>query len=314
VDPAAGVDANAACAYRQHTAGITSGVARAFPRSWLVQRITVGNEFGLNRPDFLPNFPEQFREAFAAKYFRKSERRSSLYLQYEAFTPRYRTLRNLDTFDLGEDVRLGPSVRLKVGRASTWLGSERDFLSLLAEAHLRLGLGGGFQEVWASWQSRKYSEGWVDQRVEGNLLVMTPVLARAVRLVAEGSVVSMIENVHGDPITAGALEGLRGYPVNAFIGYSRYLAHLEVRSLGLPVFSLRLGGLVFADAGHAAEAWKGLQLYGDGGAGLRLLIPQLNAEVLRCDWAFPFRGYQTGSGTLRAGWPGRLSCGFRQAF
>jgi hypothetical protein len=80
------------------------------------------------------------------------------------------------------------------------------------------------------------------------------------------------------------------------------------------VFSLRLGGLVFADAGHAAEAWKDLQLYGDAGAGLRLLIPQLNAEVLRCDWAFPFRGYQTGSGTLRAGWPGRLSCGFRQAF
>jgi hypothetical protein len=310
VNPDTGVDANAACAYRQRLVTINSGIARAIPRSWLIQRFTFGNEFGLNRPSFLSNFPAQFRDAFAARYFGKSERTSSLYLEYDAFTPGYRTYRNLDTFDLGEDKRLGPSLTLKLGRASTLLGSERDFTTFLTEAHINLSLGGGFQSLTASWESRRYSEGWIDQLAKASLLAMTPVLARAVRVVAYGSVVYMADNVHRDRITVGALEGLRGYPVNVFDGYDGYVAHVEARSLGLPVLSLRLGGLVFADAGHAADTWHELQFYGDAGAGLRLLVPQLNAEVLRCDWAFPFRGYKT----QKAGWPGRLSCGFHQAF
>ena len=66
---------------------------------------------------------------------------------------------------------------------------------------------------------------------------------------------------------------------------------------------------VFADAGHAAMKVDELASYGDAGVGLRVLIPQLNAEVLRFDWAFNFR-----TAYVPAGWPGRLSFGFRQAF
>ena len=120
----------------------------------------------------------------------------------------------------------------------------------------------------------------------------------------------MADNLHRTQTYVGGLEGLRGYPVNTFLGYDYYVTHLEIRSLAVPVSSLRLGALLFGDAGHAADVVRSLAFYSDAGAGLRLLIPQLNADVLRCDWAFPFRAYfQT-----RAGWPGRLSCGFRQVF
>jgi hypothetical protein len=51
-------------------------------------------------------------------------------------------------------------------------------------------------------------------------------------------------------------------------------------------------------------------LYDDVGFGLRLLIPQLDTYSLRADWAFPLR---PASG-MPAGWPGRMSFGFRQVF
>jgi hypothetical protein len=287
-------------------------LTRSFPRPWLIQRVTVGNEIGLVRPSFLPNFPTDtdLRASFERRYFRISERTSGLYAQYDAFTPRYRTYRDLDTYDLAEDMRLGPSVTLKFGRASTWLGSDADFFRLGAEAHINLGLLGGFQNLGASWESRDYSDGLRDQLFKGQFFAATPVLARSLRLVASGVAGFVADNVHRTQVNIGGLEGLRGYPVNTFLGYDWYHAHLELRSMALALASLRLGGLLFADAGHAADTAQALMLFSDAGAGLRLLIPQLNAEVLRCDWGFPFRSY----GNVQAGWPGRISCGFRQVF
>ena len=306
----AGADPNAPCAFRSRAGGITSGLTRSFPRSWLIQRVTVGNEIGLNRPSVLPDFPADLRDGFAQAFFRTSERTSALYAMYEAFTPRYRTYRNLDTFDLAEDQRLGPWVTLKFGRASTWLGSDANFFVLRTEAHVNLGLAGGFQSVGASWDSRLYADGWRDQLAKGQVYAATPMFLRGFRVVLSGVTGFMADNVHRGRVYVGGLEGLRGYPVNFFWGYDYYLAHLELRSAPVGLASLRLGALAFADTGHAADSWQALRLFGDAGAGARLLIPQLNVEVLRCDWAFPFRGY----GEVRPGWPGRLYCGFHQAF
>ncbi len=306
-------DSGAACAYRLRYGGVTSGLTRSFPRSWLIQRVTVGNLFGLDRPSFLPDFPSDplLRQSFAQTYFGPSERTSSLYVQYDAFTPVYRTYRNLDTFDLGEDQRLGPSVTLRLGRASTLLDSEQDFFLFKAEAHLDLGLLDGFQHLGVSWQGRDYSDGMRDELTKGQLYAATPVLLRRVRVVASAAAGFVTDNIHLGRVFVGGLEGLRGYPVNVFYGYDYYLAHMELRTLAVSLSSLRLGGLVFADAGHAANTVQGLALYSDAGLGLRMLIPQLNAQVLRCDWAFPLRDYAPYG--VRAGWPGRIFCGFSQA-
>jgi hypothetical protein len=300
----------AECAYRSRVGSFTSGLTRSFPRSRLIQRVTVGNEIGLVRTSFLPDFPTDLRGSFAQKYFRISERTSGLYVQYDAFTPRYRTYRDLDTYDLAEDLRLGPSVTLRLGRASTWLGSDADFFRFKLEARINLGLLGGFQSMGASWESRDYSDGLRDQLIKAQFYAATPVLARGIRLVASGFTGFMVDNFHRAQVYVGGLEGLRGYPVNTFLGYDWYHAHLELRSMAVSVASLRLGGLAFADAGHAADTAQALMFFSDAGAGLRLLIPQLNVEVLRCDWGFPFRSY----GQVQAGWPGRISCGFRQVF
>jgi hypothetical protein len=241
-----------------------------------------------------------------------------LYLQYEAFTPRYRTYRNLDTFDLTEDNRLGPWVTFKLGRAATWLGSDVGFFLATTEAHVNLDLGGGFQSLGASWESRFSGDGLYDQLVSGQVLAASPVLLRSVRVVAFAQAAFVLDNRHRERVYLGGLQGLRGYPVDYFSGYDYYRANLEVRTMAFALASLRVGGLVFADAGHAADrvfddaaaGLGGLKLFGDVGAGLRVLIPQLNAEVARCDWAFALRA----TGAVKAGWPGVPYCGFHQAF
>lgn len=316
---AAGTDPSAPCAYRLRTGGLTTGLTRSFQRPWFIHRFTVGSEFGLTRPSLLADFSSDpsVQASFAqAANFQASERVSSLYAQYDSFTPRYRTYRNLDSFDLGEDMRLGPWVTLKLGRASTLLGSDADFFVFKTEAHLNAALFGGFQSVGLSWEARDYSAGLRDQLFRGQIYFYTPVLARGLRVMLESNLGIITDNVHRPLVYVGALEGLRGYPLNMFWGYDFYLAHVEIRSLALPIASLRVGAVLFGDAGHAANTWSALQFYGDAGVGLRVLIPQLNADVIRCDWAFPLREHQLADGTadVAAGWPGRLSIGFRQAF
>ena len=299
------------CTYHSRVGAVTSGVTRSFPREWLIQRVTLGNQFGLQRRAFMPDFPADpaLRASFAETFFAANERTSSLYLQYDAFTPRFHTYRNLDTFDLGEDKRLGPSITLQAGQASTLLGSEQDFFLWKSEAHINAALLGGFQNIGASWEGRRYGYGPRDELVSGQVIAASPVLARKFRIVTSATGGFMVNNVHRDFVYVGAIEGLRGYPVNEFYGYAYYHAHLELRSMALSIASLRLGGLAFADAGHAAKRVEELSFYSDAGIGLRLLIPQLNAEVLRCDWALSFR-----TADFPAGWPGRMSCGFRQVF
>ena len=56
--------------------------------------------------------------------------------------------------------------------------------------------------------------------------------------------------------------------------------------------------------------YRDLDFFGDAGARAQLLIPQLNAEVLRCDWAFPFRGHAEGQVGLAGAAMLRISPGF----
>jgi hypothetical protein len=62
--------------------------------------------------------------------------------------------------------------------------------------------------------------------------------------------------------------------------------------------------------GDAAPSFASMVAYHDFGVGLRWLIPQLNSTVIRVDWAFATQD----APLTRAGFPGRVSAGFLQAF
>lgn len=296
-------------AYRSRGFGAGGGVTRQFPGR-VTQRVTASHEISVRRNLFLDGFPTDpaARDRFATRVFPRAEQASTLSLGYGLFTPRYRKYRDLGTFDLQEDARLGPRLAVSAGRALRALGSDRDFSTVSASAGVATDAGDGFQSLGAAWSGRLDRGELVDQTASASVYLATPVLARTLRLVGSAEGATYLRRTRNYFFTLGGESGLRGYALADFVGPARVLAHAEARTLSLPVWVVRAGALVFWDAGHAADSLSALRLHHDAGVGLRVLIPQLQSTVLRVDWALPF---QTTDQT-RAGFPGRLSIGFHQ--
>jgi hypothetical protein len=301
--------------YRRRTVNTSEVVTRSFPRPRIIQRVSIGYELALVRPSFTPDFPypdgSSQRVQFAQEVFPLSERTADLFVRYDLFTPRYRTYRDFNTFDFREDVQLGSTLSLKAGRASTLVGSDKDFSVFQTSLDFAADWWGGRESVGGSWEGRLADGQMSNQLVEGRASLATPVLAHLFRVVAAGNVGFLYENTRKRYFFVGGDNGLRGYPVGEFVGCGAlFIGHIEARSMALKLAFLRLGGLLFFDAGHAAADAGSLTFYDDVGFGLRLLIPQLNTYALRADWAFPLRPVPG----MPAGWPGRMSFGFRQVF
>ena len=329
VDPDPAGAETAPWEYRYRTVTLSSAVTRSFPRATVIQRISLGHELNLLRPSFLPEFPyadgSPERTRFAQSVFPLSERTADLFLRYDLFTPSFRTYRDLNTFDFREDMRLGPSLALKAGQASARVGSERSFSLFQASLDWTEDWAGGLESIGGSWEGRLAEGEMTDQLVQARVSLATPLLGRVVRVVAAGNAGFLFENLRNRHFAVGGDNGLRGYPVGMFSGYgAQFIGHIEARTMALKLAFLRLGGLLFFDAGHAAADTSGLTFYSDVGVGLRLLIPHLDTYAIRADWAFPLRsasslsagssGNAAGSSGISAGWPGRVSLGFRQVF
>jgi hypothetical protein len=71
----------------------------------------------------------------------------------------------------------------------------------------------------------------------------------------------MESNRHREQVYVDGLQGLRGYQDNSFAGYDSILGHIEVRTTPISLASLRVGGLVFTDVGHAADTFQALTEY-----------------------------------------------------
>jgi hypothetical protein len=331
-------------AYHYRQGGVDASVVRSFGVN-VIQRVSAGYSLAVLRPSLVPGFsldqppalpreplvrPAASGAGFGAeqtptglsdgdlsilgRYRRAllppSERSSAVYLSYGLFTPRYRIYRDYDTYDLREDVRLGPSASASASRAASWLGSEVEYVGLGASAGWAFDWKDGYQRLSVGWGARVRGGRLVDESRSVGLTLASPVLARAVRLVAAGGGSVLINNTRNSYYSVGGQSGLRGYALGDFIGQAQYVAHGEVRSRALPVGALRIGALTFYDVGHAAPSIATLRAYQDVGLGVRILIPQLNFYVLRFDWAFALQS----SRHTRAGWPPRFSAGFRQVF
>jgi hypothetical protein len=299
--------------YRVRRQSADASLVRSFGQR-VIQRVSGGYTLSVVRPGFHRSFPVEdpvVRQAFAAQVFPPSERLSALYAGYSLFTPRYRVYRDYDTYDLREDALLGPSASASVSHAASWLGSELTYVGLAGSAGWSFDLGDGFQRLSLSWSARLRGGRLIDETRSGGVALASPMWLKAFRLVAEAGATALLRNARPDAyLTLGGENGLRGYDLGEFDGQARWVGHLELRTRPLPVRALRVGAVAFHDIGHAADRWANLRAYHDAGVGLRLLIPQLNFYVLRVDWAVPFlRGRYT-----RAGLPGRVSAGFRQAF
>ena len=241
----------------------------------------------------------------------RSEVTSVAYVQYALFTPRYRTLCNVTTFDLAEDLRSGPDLEVTLGFGLELLGSDRNFQRLSSAAgwtfpwgregfvRVAAGLGGRYQPGEPGDPPER--SGLIDNSATGLVRAATPPIYEAVRLLVQSSLSTRWKDTQNQFYAIGSDTGLRGYQINEFIGDRFFNLQFEARTLPYPVWVLRLGGVAFYDLGGAANSLAEMALHQDAGLGLRMLIPQTSAQLVKFDFAFPFDGISRGRVRFLAG-------------
>ena len=300
--------------YRRRTLLVDSNAIRSFGHS-IIQRVTAGWRLEYGRSLALPDSPAAGSPLLASQFLSEwaplSETRSEPYLRYELFSAEYGMARDLDTFDLSEHRRLGPLLAAEVAAGLPGLGASFLAYPVSAAAGWAVAPGGsGFGLAQVQVAARDRGGQLIDQHLSALTYVASPSLAHAVRVVVSAEADAARADTYHTLFFLGGGSGLRGYQIGEFQGTTQVLAHAEIRSAPLAVFSQRLGGVAFWEAGDAADSWRALVPHHDFGLGLRWLIPQLNSSVLRIDWAI---AAQDGPYT-HAGLPGRISAGFMQSF
>jgi hypothetical protein len=282
-------------------------------RQWgdeLKQQLSIGHGVTSQRPRPLDDFAgnDLQRAAFIAGVLPRSEVTSVPFIEYALFTPRYRALRNVSTFDLAEDLRTGPDLDISIGFGLKLLGSDHNFERLSSavgwtfpwarEGFVRVaaGLGGRYQHP-----DPRAPSGFIDDTATVSARGATPPISGLFRVLAQSSLTARLNDTQNAFYVIGSDSGLRGYNINEFSGKRVFNLQVEGRTLPYPIWVLRIGGVVFYDLGGAADRLPRMALHQDAGLGLRILIPQTSAQLLKFDFAVPFDGASRGALRFLAG-------------
>jgi len=283
------------------------GTSAYVTRQWgtaLKQQLSIGHSFDSQRPRPLPDFPGDAdqRAAFIANVLPRSEVTSVPFVEYAFFVPRYRTLRNISTFALAEDVRIGPDLDVVLGFGVHVLGSDDNFQRLSSAAGWTFPWArDGFVRVATGLDSRHQDGKFIDNVATWSVRAAAPAIGDRVRFLAQTSLSTRWEDSQNRDFLIGSDTGLRGYGINEFSGKRFTSLQLEARTLPYPWWVLRLGAVAFYDLGGAASSLTQLTLHQDAGLGLRMLIPQTSAQLLKFDFAIPFDGVNRGKVRFLAG-------------
>ena len=284
-------------------------------RQWgdeLKQQLSIGHGVTSQRPVPLDDFAGDAaqRAAFIDKVLPQSELTSVPFIEYALFTPRYRTLRNVSTFDLAEDLRTGPDLDVSLGFGLKLLGSDHNFQRWSAalgwtipwarDAFVRVAgaLAGRYQEREGD---PAVPHGAIDETATLSIRGATPPLGGTIRVLAQSSLSTRWNDTQNQFYAIGSDSGLRGFDINQFIGERYFNLQLEARTLPYPIWVLRVGAVAFYDLGGAADTLATMAVHQDAGLGARILIPQTSSQLLTFDVAVPFDGVGRGMPRFLAG-------------
>jgi hypothetical protein len=260
------------------------------------------------RPSLLPTFAQfdpMVLESFRRDVFPRSEVISNPFVEYSFFQPRFKMLRNLDTYELAEDYRFGLAGSVALAQSLTALGSSYNFTRPSATLSYTIPWGqDGLARAAAGGQLRIQGGSTIDNTATAQLRAATPTLASRLRFVGQIQGETRWNDSQNQFYALGSENGLRAYNISQFIGDRRINAQLEARSVPIPIWVVRVGGVVFYDGGGAADSFRRMRYVQDVGFGLRMLVPHTSRELFRFDLAFPLNdapGTRTGRPRFIAG-------------
>lgn len=279
--------------YRQTAVDVDLSASYRWGGSAIKQTLGFGYSVYNNEITLPDEFPQdaELIQAFREEWTPREELSSGPFVSWSLFTPKYRQYRNLGTYDFREDYVLGPRVSWRFSYKPGFLGSSQPHSSVGTSASWAFDPGlESYVKVSAGWSARIQDTELADQSVSATIFGASPVIARAFRVVARLDLDVLLDRARSQPYTLGSGNGLRGHVLSSFRGETRFRGNLELRSTAFSLWFFRIGGVAFYDTGHAADRVQDLRLQHDVGLGLRILIPQVNRDVLRLDVAWDTSG------------------------
>lgn len=251
--------------------------------------------FGVSRVDRDPNeetdlgrFDRDVQDRFREQDLPPSRTDQGPVFGAAVFRSRFRTFRDLASFGVSEDVRLGPSLGASVRVPMFLFGSTRDGMVAAASATIAEDWGGnGLVELAVAAELRVEDAVATDQRFLGRLRGATPTIALG-RLVTRLEWLRQKADTRSNLVTLGGDNGLRGYPTQAFFARDadRIRGNIEWRTEPVALSYLHLGLATFYDFGSIYTDPDTMRWRQSVGFGVRMLLPQFNRFVLRFDIAW----------------------------
>ena len=275
------------------------------------QQLTLGYTLSNQQSSVLPSFanePLAAQTQFGIDVFPRNELISQPYVSYSIFEARYRTVRDIQTYELAEDLQDGVNASAMVGQGLTALGGDLNFtrptlslgwtfpwchdgfihpaatVSMRFENDPTLIRGSdGLLHDWTTIDNsgeRQPERGdpevslVPDRRACGSRLA----LARHAELVLHDRLRQRLARLSREPVPHAAR---RQRP-------SRVRPDRAPHHAG-SLWVFRLGGVLFYEVGGVSDSLADMQLYNDVGFGFRFLSPQTSRQLWRFDLAFPLQ-------------------------
>ncbi len=279
--------------YRSQVAVASAYVTRSYGYA---VKTDVGLNTGIYRFSFRPGvtLPADQRDWLNDNFLPRSEAATYLGASLSRYEARYVVLRNMDSFALSEDFRLGPSMVAAVRYAPPAL-YDNHFAELGAALRYRFYKGDDLFSVSSAaavrWVPGATGEGrngnWVNRRVALELLNYSPRVWIG-RFVSRLLMDLRFDDLDNPLNFLGGATGLRGLSDAALSGPHQAIWNLEYRTRPWVVATLHLGGVLFWDAGSAFT--RGPDFTHTVGLGMRALFPQLDTFPIRIDFGYVVRG------------------------
>lgn len=273
-------------------------VTRSFGREL---KVDVSASLGAWYRQYTPTTDNAAHSAWlTANYLPRSENVTYAQAYVRAFPADYRVLKNIDTYELSEDFQLGWLLQGGVRYAFPLPFAPSHFIELGGAARYRFYRWDNLLSVTVAGAIRvRPGQETANRRVAAELTNYSPLFWGG-RLVTRVLVDFKANDLDNRQLLLGGSTGLRGTFPEQFQGRNMVLANVEYRAKPIEFFSSWLGIVLFYDVGSAFDS--NVQLTHTTGVGLRILLPQLNREVLRIDMGFVIGGPQPGIDRLNASW------------
>jgi hypothetical protein len=224
-------------------------------------------------------------EASSSAYQPHDDLRSSVGIEWHAYTSSFLRTFNLETLGLQEDFRLGHDL---IAAVYPSYGSTRNalhtFMTLALAAQETIRLRDGFVRASAAWQFDTDTNSSSDGSIAIGAYFASPQLGFG-RLIHANWFSERYQNRRNLKYSIGGTGRLRGH--DTMLGDRLLGSNLEYRTPALSCLQLQWGAVAFYDTGMAFDDWKNASPKHSIGFGVRVVIPQVERKGLRLDVAFP---------------------------